>query len=116
VNEITGDYYYGAHSTNNLFDGYQGSGILIKRAVKHYGKENFNMQIIQNCVSSASKWKWERKIVTYKIINDPKCYNLVTGGRRKSKNTRKVKITSKADRNLWDGCDKSKWNRVNKNN
>jgi len=39
TNNINGKQYIGAHSTNNIDDGYLGSGLLITRAKKKYGKE-----------------------------------------------------------------------------
>jgi len=87
TNLITGEWYIGAHSTRNLFDGYMGSGLLLKKAVKHYGKENFETVMIKECVSSRDKWIQERKFIDVDIVCDPMSYNLQSGGKRRSKNT-----------------------------
>jgi hypothetical protein len=47
TNLITGKQYIGDHSTNKLNDGYLGSGIYLKRAVKEYGKENFKREELE---------------------------------------------------------------------
>ncbi len=41
TNRITGKYYIGVHSTNNINDGYFGSGVGIKAAIKKHGIEVF---------------------------------------------------------------------------
>jgi len=110
TNLINGMYYIGAHSTNNIMDNYMGSGVLIRLAIEHYGKHNFEMVIIKNCISTKNKWYWERRIITRAIIKDPQCYNLITGGKRKSKNTFKVNAKTKNCKELLTKR-RIKWNK-----
>ena len=47
TNLVNQNFYYGIHSTDNLEDGYMGSGTLLHRAFKQYGVENFQKDIIK---------------------------------------------------------------------
>lgn len=44
---LDGKYYVGMHSTNNLNDGYIGSGKKLWYYVKRYGKESFKFEILE---------------------------------------------------------------------
>lgn len=81
TNKINGKYYIGRHSTTNLEDGYMGSGIGIKNAIKKYGKENFTKEIIQFTNNSEELWELEKNIVNDKIISDSMSYNMSYGGK-----------------------------------
>ena len=80
TNNINGDYYYGVHSTNNLNDGYLGSGKRINRSINKYGKENFTREIVQFFSRKKCAYSLEAAIVTSELIKDPHCLNLSIGG------------------------------------
>ena len=80
TNKINGMFYYGIHSTNNLDDGYMGSGKRLHYAYKKYGKENFVKEIIKFFDTFEELSNYEEIIVNEKLLNDPKCYNLIKGG------------------------------------
>lgn len=80
TNLINGKYYYGIHSTNNLDDGYMGSGTYLKRAYKKYGIENFNKEILRFFNTREELSKYEELIVNENLITDFNCYNISKGG------------------------------------
>lgn len=82
TNLINGNYYIGVHSSNNPErDPYCGSGTLITRAVAKYGRENFKVEILKYFDTWEDALDGERITVNEETLKDPKCYNLVTGGR-----------------------------------
>ena len=80
TNLINGKYYIGKHQTENLDDGYLGSGVALKKAIKKYGKENFNREIICFCENDEEMDNKEIEIVDSSIVEDPNSYNLGLGG------------------------------------
>lgn len=77
VNHMT---YIGCHATDNLDDGYLGSGKHLKRAIKKYGKENFNRTIIKIFDNPIEMFLLETALVTEEYVRNPNTYNLVVGG------------------------------------
>ena len=73
-------YYIGCHATDNIDDGYLGSGTLLKRAIKKYGKENFTREILLYLSNSTDMFNKEKTLVNESIVNDKTSYNLVIGG------------------------------------
>lgn len=81
TNNINGKYYIGRHSTNNIDDGYLGSGIGIVNAIAKYGKENFTKEIIAEAFSRDALWEIEKEIVNIDVVEDPQSYNMAYGGK-----------------------------------
>lgn len=81
TNQINGKYYFGVHSTDNIDDGYMGSGVALKRAYKKYGVGNFSKEILHFFDNADEMYAFEEKYVNENLVNDSKCYNLVLGGR-----------------------------------
>ncbi len=80
VNSVNGHFYIGVHKTSNLNDGYLGSGTVLKRAVKKYGRSNFKKEILKFHESQDEMYAYEKEIVTDTVVNDKTSYNLKLGG------------------------------------
>lgn len=78
TNLVNGKFYIGKHQTNNLNDGYVGSGKLLKRAIKKHGSNNFKTEIIEFC-SSEAHMNLAEKI--YVVVDREVSYNLCPGGK-----------------------------------
>lgn len=79
TNTIDGKFYIGKHSTNNLNDGYMGSGVLIRNAIKKHGISNFRREIIFEALTSEEAFNKETELLTVDLVTDPLCYNLMIG-------------------------------------
>jgi hypothetical protein len=80
TNTINGKFYIGMHKTNNLDDGYFGSGKLIRRAIEKYGKDAFIKEylfIFDNYEDMVSK---EIELITEDLVKNSESYNLTVGG------------------------------------
>ncbi len=76
----TGKYYVGMHSTDDLDDGYLGSGRWLINSVKKYGKEKHVREIIEFVPTREQLRIREEQIVDQKMIDDDLCMNLDLGG------------------------------------
>jgi len=81
TNHINGKFYIGKRVTTDPNDYYLGSGKLIRRAVKKYGKESFSKEILFYLNDREEMAKKEADIVTEDVVNNPLCYNLRLGGK-----------------------------------
>lgn len=80
TNLVNGKFYYGVHSTENLNDGYLGSGNKLKNAIKKYGKNNFKKEIIAVFDDRKEALLKEKEIVNELLVYSEICYNLTEGG------------------------------------
>lgn len=77
---ITGRYYVGMHSTNNLDDGYMGSGKRLRYSIRKHGVDNHTKEIVEYLLTREALIIREIEIVTNELIAEPMCMNLVIGG------------------------------------
>ena len=80
INIINGKIYIGQHCTENIDDGYMGSGKVIKQAIKKYGKEKFKKEILYIFDNEEEMLNMEREIVNEEFVNRLDTYNLTLGG------------------------------------
>lgn len=80
TNTETEEYYIGIHSTNDLDDGYFGSGKLLKNIIRELGKDKFKKEIIMFCKDRFELVDQESKYVNESVLKDKKCLNLIEGG------------------------------------
>ena len=81
INLINSKRYIGKHSTNTINDNYMGSGIILKKAIKKYGKEYFKREILEICLPCENHLNerekfWIKKHDTFSSNG----YNLTKGG------------------------------------
>jgi len=77
TNRVNDKYYIGMHRTNHLDDGYFGSGLAIKKAIKKYGIDCFQKEILFIFDNETDMIEKEKDIV--RINNET--YNMTIGGR-----------------------------------
>lgn len=79
-NNINNHFYYGIHSTDDMEDGYMGSGKRLNYAYKKYGIENFTKTILKEFSTREEASQYEAEIVTETLVKDDNCYNCTLGG------------------------------------
>lgn len=78
---VTDKYYIGVHSTDNLYDGYLGSGLKLVRSINVYGVDNHDRVWLEFFDSAKEAFDREAEMVTQEFIDsDFQCMNLKPGG------------------------------------
>ena len=80
TNIVNGKIYIGTHKTNNLDDGYLGSGTVLKRAIEKYGPDSFSKEILAIFDNPVDMFALEAELVTEEFLIDTNSYNLKIGG------------------------------------
>ena len=89
INLINGKRYIGQHQASKFEpDKYIGSGNYFKRAVRKYGKDNFDCKLLEECNSQTELDYCEEKwIKLYDAVSYDKFYNIDAGGKGVKKTT-----------------------------
>lgn len=77
---ITGRYYVGMHSTDDLADGYLGSGKRLWQSIKKHGEAQHRREVIEHLPSREALRLREAQLVDEQLLQDPLCMNLALGG------------------------------------
>ena len=80
TNTLNNHIYIGVHTTNELEDGYMGSGTFIRKAIKESGKENFKKEILFFCNTKEEMLEKEKELVNLDFIKRKDTYNRIIGG------------------------------------
>ena len=72
--------YIGVHSTNNINDGYKGSGTLLKRKIEKHGWDNFTKEILSHYETRKQVLAAEAEHVNPAFLKLEHVMNLVSGG------------------------------------
>lgn len=80
TNLLNEKMYIGKHITSDIDDGYMGSGLLICRAIKKYGIENFRKEWLAFCEDEEELNYVERMLVDETWLARSDTYNLNLGG------------------------------------
>lgn len=80
TNKLNGKFYIGMHSTDNLNDGYFGSGKYLNNSINKHGKENHEMEILEYYFSREDLVLREKELVNQQTVRNPACMNIKVGG------------------------------------
>lgn len=80
TNKVNGKIYVGVHKTNDLNDGYMGSGKVIKRAIQKHGAEHFTKVILETFENAEAMYAREKEVITDEFLARDDVYNLRRGG------------------------------------
>ncbi len=73
-------YYIGMHSTDNLDDGYLGSGKRLWQSIKKHGKENHKYEILEHLPTREALRAREAELINVELITELNCMNIALGG------------------------------------
>lgn len=82
TNLINGKIYIGQHLSEKFVGSkYLGSGIILRKAIGKYGKENFKVELLVECNTQDELDYWEQYYINYENSMDKSIgYNITKGG------------------------------------
>jgi len=81
TNLVNGKFYWGVHDSIDENDGYSGSGTVLRKAIKKYGKENFRRETKLLYDTAKEAYEDEGFIVNKAMVENPMSYNSHLGGK-----------------------------------
>lgn len=81
TNLVNGKFYWGVHDSIDESDGYLGSGTVLRKAIKKYGKENFRRVTKLLYDTAKEAYEDEGFIVNKAMVENPMSYNMHPGGK-----------------------------------
>ena len=81
-NKINGKTYIGQHKYKKLNDDYMGSGVLLAKAKKKYGLENFEKEILESNIPTVELANdFEQMYILFERAKGKAEYNIADGGK-----------------------------------
>ena len=80
TNLVDGKIYVGKHQTEDLNDGYLGSGKLLRRALKKHDRKKFIKEILHVYETEQEMNDREKELVTEEFCKRKDTYNICEGG------------------------------------
>lgn len=80
TNEVNHKTYIGQHKKDYFDEKYLGSGVLIKQAVRKYGRFNFSLTLLKTCFSKEELNNEEQRIIKLERERGHAEYNISDGG------------------------------------
>ena len=77
---VNGHYYIGMHSTDDLADGYIGSGKKLWQSIKRHGIDQHRCEIIEHLPTRQALRDREAELVNVELITELDCMNVALGG------------------------------------
>jgi len=115
INLVNNKGYVGSHMTNNIEDGYLGSGVILKRVIKKHGRENFKREILEFCLPCKYyTYSKEEYWIKYLGTMNPVGYNFTEkagGGNLGDIVNNKISLITIGDKNPFYGKRHSKVSR-----
>jgi group I intron endonuclease len=115
TNLINNKIYIGQKVSSKFLLSYYGSGVILKRALKKYGKDNFLIEMLCECDSQNDLDSKEILFIDkYKNEHNEQCYNIASGskfGGNQMKYATNEKIQEKNQKISIANKGKKAWNR-----